>query len=151
MSEFTHRPVLLDECIEALNIRRSGVYLDGTLGRAGHSEQIVRRLAAGRLICVDRDWAALDAARERLSPWMDRVTIPKSAAREENLDAPMAETLGLGEVVEYGVEQGRVYCFLACDASGRCLNYIGGLRVELGLSPSGVIQCTGGRYTPYEK
>ncbi|MCI8914050.1 MAG: 16S rRNA (cytosine(1402)-N(4))-methyltransferase RsmH [Lawsonibacter sp.] len=76
MSElFTHRPVLLHECIEALNIRPGGVYLDGTLGRAGHSEQIVRRLATGRLICVDRDQAALDAAQERLAPWMDRVTL----------------------------------------------------------------------------
>ena len=75
MSEFTHRPVLLDECVEALNIRPDGVYLVGTLGRAGHSRQIVRRLTAGRLICVDRDQAALDAARERLAPWVDRVTL----------------------------------------------------------------------------
>ena len=75
MSEFTHRPVLLDECIEALNIRPEGTYLDGTLGRAGHSREIARRLTAGRLICVDRDQAALDAAQERLAPWMDRVTL----------------------------------------------------------------------------
>ena len=80
MSEmFTHRPVLLDECIEALNIRPEGVYLDGTLGRAGHSREIARRLSgSGRLICVDRDQAALDAARERLAPWMDRVTLVHS-------------------------------------------------------------------------
>ena len=78
MSEFTHRPVLLDECIEALNIRPDGIYLDGTLGRAGHSREIARRLTAGRLICVDRDQAALDAARERLAPWMDWVTLVHS-------------------------------------------------------------------------
>ena len=78
MNEFTHRPVLLDECIEGLNIRGEGVYLDGTLGRAGHSEQIVRRLTSGRLICVDRDRAALDAARERLAPWLDRVELVHS-------------------------------------------------------------------------
>ena len=75
---FGHRPVLLDECIEALNIRPEGVYLDGTLGRAGHSEQIARRLKTGRLICVDRDGAALQAARERLAPWMDRVELVHS-------------------------------------------------------------------------
>ena len=75
MSEWIHRPVLLEECVEALNIRPDGVYLDGTLGRGGHSEQIVKRLASGRLICVDRDQAALDAARERLAPWVDRVTL----------------------------------------------------------------------------
>ncbi len=78
MSEFTHRPVLLQECVEALNIRPEGVYLDGTLGRAGHSEQIVKRLTTGRLICVDRDQTALDAARERLAPWMDRTTLVHS-------------------------------------------------------------------------
>lgn len=79
MSEgFTHRPVLLDECIEALKIRPDGVYLDGTLGRAGHSREIARRLTTGRLICVDRDQAALDAAQDRLSEWMDRVTLVHS-------------------------------------------------------------------------
>ena len=78
MSEFTHRPVLLDECIQALNIRPDGIYLDGTLGRAGHSREIARRLDTGRLICVDRDDAALEAARERLGPWMDQVTLVHS-------------------------------------------------------------------------
>ncbi|MCI9352661.1 MAG: 16S rRNA (cytosine(1402)-N(4))-methyltransferase RsmH [Lawsonibacter sp.] len=78
MSEFTHRPVLLDECIEALNIRPDGVYLDGTLGRAGHSREIAKQLTAGRLICVDRDRDALDAARERLAPWMSRVELVHS-------------------------------------------------------------------------
>lgn len=78
MSEFTHRPVLLDECIEALNIRPEGIYLDGTLGRAGHSREIAKRLTSGRLICVDRDDAALEAAQERLAPWMDKVTLVHS-------------------------------------------------------------------------
>ena len=73
-----HKPVLLEECIQALNIRPDGVYLDGTLGRAGHSREIARRLTHGRLICVDRDQAALDAARERLGEWMDKVTLVHS-------------------------------------------------------------------------
>ena len=79
MSEhFTHKPVLLEECIQGLNIRPEGIYLDGTLGRAGHSREIARRLTTGRLICVDRDQAALDAAQERLADWMDRVTLVHS-------------------------------------------------------------------------
>ena len=79
MSEtFTHRPVLLNECIQALNIRPEGVYVDGTLGRAGHSREIARRLTTGRLICVDRDQAALEAAEERLAQWRDRVTLVHS-------------------------------------------------------------------------
>ena len=75
MTEFTHRPVLLDECIEGLNIKPDGVYIDGTLGRAGHSREIAKRLTTGRLICIDRDQAALDAAPARLGEWMDRVTL----------------------------------------------------------------------------
>ena len=73
--EYTHKPVLLDECIESLNIRPNGVYVDGTLGRAGHSREIAKRLTTGRLICIDRDMAAIDAAKTRLADWMDRVTL----------------------------------------------------------------------------
>ncbi len=75
MEQFTHRPVLLDECIEGLNIRPDGLYVDGTLGRAGHSAEIAKRLTTGHLYCIDRDQAALDAAVDRLGPWMDRVTL----------------------------------------------------------------------------
>ena len=71
--EFIHRSVLLDECIEALNIKPDGIYLDGTLGGGGHSYEIAKRLTTGTLIGVDRDEAALQAARERLSPFQDRV------------------------------------------------------------------------------
>ena len=73
--EYTHKSVLLDECIEMLNIRSDGVYVDGSLGRAGHSREIARRLTAGRLICIDQDMAAITAAEERLAPWRDRVTL----------------------------------------------------------------------------
>ncbi len=75
---FTHRPVLLKESLAALDLKPDGTYLDGTLGRAGHSREIVKELTRGRLICVDRDRAALDAARELLAPWMDRVTLVHS-------------------------------------------------------------------------
>jgi len=73
--EFIHKPVLLRESIEALNIRPDGIYVDGTLGRAGHSREVAQRLTTGRLICIDRDGAAIDAAKERLAPWLDRVTL----------------------------------------------------------------------------
>ena len=80
--EFHHISVLLDECIDALHIRPDGIYLDGTLGGAGHSSQIAQRLTTGRLISVDRDPVALQVARERLAPWMDRVTLVHSNFRE---------------------------------------------------------------------
>ena len=75
---YGHKPVLLDECLTGLQIRPDGIYLDGTLGRAGHSLEIVRRLTTGRLIGVDRDQAAIDAAKERLAGYMDRVTLVHS-------------------------------------------------------------------------
>ena len=75
---FGHKPVLLDECLEALHIRPDGIYLDGTLGRAGHSLEIVKRLSTGRLIAIDRDVTALNAAKERLAPYLDRVTLVHS-------------------------------------------------------------------------
>ena len=73
--EYTHKSGLLDECIEALDLRPDGIYVDGTLGRAGHSREIAKHLTTGRLICIDRDIAAIEAAKERLAPWMDRVTL----------------------------------------------------------------------------
>ena len=76
--EYTHKPVLLDACIQALDVRPDGVYVDGTLGRAGHSLEIARRLTTGRLICIDRDQAAIDAAQVRLAPYLDRVTLVHS-------------------------------------------------------------------------
>ena len=76
--EYIHKPVLLHECIDALCIRPDGIYVDGTLGRGGHSREIAKRLTTGRLICIDRDQAAIDAAQERLGPWMDHVTLVHS-------------------------------------------------------------------------
>ena len=78
MSEFHHVSVLLEECIEALNIRPEGIYVDGTLGGAGHSSRIVQKLTTGRLIGIDRDTVALEAAGKRLEPWGDRVTLVHS-------------------------------------------------------------------------
>ena len=75
---YGHRPVLLEECLEALAIRPDGVYVDGTLGRAGHSLEIARRLTTGRLIGIDRDETAIAAARERLRDYMDHVTLVHS-------------------------------------------------------------------------
>ena len=75
MSEFHHVSVLLDECLDGLNIRPEGIYVDGTLGGAGHSSQIAKRLTTGRLIGIDRDRVALQAAGERLAPYGDRVTL----------------------------------------------------------------------------
>ncbi len=78
MSEFHHISVLLEECMDGLAIKPEGIYVDGTLGGAGHSSEIVRRLTTGRLIGIDRDPVALKAAGERLAPYADRVTLVHS-------------------------------------------------------------------------
>lgn len=94
--EFQHKSVLLQECIDALNIRPDGIYLDGTLGGAGHSSQIACRLTeGGRLIGVDRDRTALAAAKERLAPYADRVTLVHSNFAE--IDA-ILDSLGIPAV-----------------------------------------------------
>jgi len=78
MNEFHHISVLLEECLDGLDIKPDGIYVDGTLGGAGHSSQIVKRLTTGRLIGIDRDPIALQAAGKRLEPYKDRVTLVHS-------------------------------------------------------------------------
>ena len=78
MSEFYHVSVLLRECLDGLNIKPDGIYVDGTLGGAGHSSRIAAQLTTGRLIGIDRDPVALKAAGERLQPFADRVTLVHS-------------------------------------------------------------------------
>ena len=70
-----HVSVLLKECIENLNIRPEGIYLDGTLGLGGHAFAIASRLRTGRLIGIDRDESAIERAEKRLAPFGDRVTL----------------------------------------------------------------------------
>jgi 16S rRNA (cytosine1402-N4)-methyltransferase len=76
--EFNHKSVLLDESIEALNIKPDGFYVDGTAGGGGHSFAIAQKLSSGRLVAVDRDPDAIKAASARLAPFKDRVTIVSS-------------------------------------------------------------------------
>ena len=117
--EYTHKPVLLAECIEGLNIRPGGVYVDGTLGRAGHSREIAKRLTTGRLVCIDRDQAALDAAPGRLEGLMDRVTLVHGNFGE--LDA-ILDHLGIpavdGMLFDLGVSSPQL------DDAGRGFSYL---------------------------
>lgn len=104
MMDFHHITVLLDETIEQMQVDPSKVYLDGTLGGGGHASAIAAKLITGRLIGLDRDEKALTAARERLAPWMDRVTLLHRNFRE--LDNAL-DGLGLeavdGMVFDLGV------------------------------------------------
>ena len=77
--EFVHKSIMLEEVIESLAIKPNGIYVDGTLGGAGHSSEIVKRLGEDRrLIGIDQDGEAIEAATKRLKPYKDKVTIVRS-------------------------------------------------------------------------
>ncbi len=93
---FSHRSVLLDECMEALAIRPTGTYVDGTAGGAGHSSAIAARLSeGGRLIALDQDETAVAVATERLSVFGDRARVVRSNFCE--LETVCRE-LGVGQI-----------------------------------------------------
>ncbi len=76
--KFSHRSVLLDECMDGLNIKPDGIYVDGTAGGAGHSSEIAKRLDGGRLIAIDQDETAVAVATERLNSLGKNTTVVRS-------------------------------------------------------------------------
>ena len=129
--EFTHQPVLLHECIEGLNIRPDGIYVDGTLGRGGHSEEIVKRLTTGRLIAIDQDQQAIDEAGVRLAPYGDRVTLVKDNFRNvarilDNLGIPGAD----GMLFDLGVSSPQL------DDASRGFSYMNDAPLDMRMDKS---------------
>jgi len=101
---FEHISVLLNEVLESLNIKEDGIYVDGTLGGAGHSLQIVKRLTTGKLIGIDQDQNALEKAGQVLEEYKDKVILVKN--NYENIDKVLEE-LGIeaidGMLLDIGV------------------------------------------------
>ena len=126
MSEFHHVSVLLEECIQGLNIRPDGIYVDGTLGGAGHSSRIAAELTTGRLIGIDRDPVALKAAGERLAPYGDRVTLVHSNFCEI---AKVLDDLGIdavdGILLDLGVSSPQL------DDGSRGFSYMADARLDM--------------------
>ena len=91
----SHTPVLVEEVLQWLEVKPSGIYVDATLGAGGHSAAIAQRLASGKLISLDQDERALELARENLKPWKDRVTLVKSPFSRI---AEVAQELGIPKV-----------------------------------------------------
>lgn len=129
--DFCHRPVLLDETIDALDIKKDGTYIDGTAGGGGHSEQIARRLEGGRLISIDRDPDALNAAAKRLSPY------PQTRVVEGNFSQmkQIAESLGIekvdGILLDIGVSSYQL------DAPERGFSFHNDAPLDMRMSKSG--------------
>ena len=93
--EFSHRSVLLDECMDGLDIKPDGIYVDGTAGGAGHSSEIARRLGSGRLIAIDQDETAVAVATERLNALGKNTTVVRSNFCEL---ASVCRSLGIDEI-----------------------------------------------------
>ena len=102
--EAKHVSVLLPECIDSLNIRPEGVYVDGTLGMGGHSEEIAKRLTTGKLIGIDRDETAIRRAGERLRPYGDRVQLVHGNFRDT---AEILDDLGVRGFTKWELTMGR--------------------------------------------
>ena len=101
--EFSHVPVLLSECMDGLAIRPDGIYLDGTAGGGGHSEEIVKRLTSGRLIALDQDPDAVEAASRRLAPYPQaKVAHANFKEMEEVLESLSIEKID-GVLLDLGV------------------------------------------------
>ena len=109
--EFKHEPIMLNECIENLNIKPDGIYVDGTIGGAGHSSKIVERLNSGKLIGIDRDKEALEASKKRLENYSNVIYIwgthENIRAHLDEINVPLVDgiLLDLG-VSSYQIDEG---------------------------------------------
>ncbi len=129
--EYTHKPVLLKECLDGLNIRPGGIYVDGTLGRAGHSREIAARLTEGRLIAIDRDKAALDAAPARFGNLMDRVTLVRGNFGELPHILSRLGVAGVdGMLFDFGVSSPQL------DDGGRGFSYLQDATLDMRMDQS---------------
>lgn len=125
-----HVSVLLHECIENLNIRPDGIYIDGTLGMGGHSEQIAARLTTGKLIGIDRDETAIERAGARLAPFGDRVQLVHGNFRDT---AAILDRLGIdavdGMLFDLGVSSPQL------DESERGFSYMHDAPLDMRMDP----------------
>ena len=130
MTEFSHTPVLLAECLEGLRIRPDGVYVDGTAGGAGHSREIAKRLTTGRLIALDKDPDAVRTARERLEG------LPATVVESDFADIPQVlDRLGIPEVdgilLDLGVSSHQL------DTPERGFSYMADAPLDMRMSQKG--------------
>ena len=131
MEEARHVSVLLEECIENLNIRPGGIYLDGTLGLGGHSMRIAERLTTGRLVCIDRDETAIERAGRRLAPFGEKVTLVHGKFCDA---AAILDSLGIagadGMLFDLGVSSPQL------DESRRGFSYMNDAPLDMRMDPS---------------
>ena len=124
--EFLHKPVMLQECIEGLNIKENGIYVDGTLGGAGHSSEIAKRLNnKGILIGIDRDKEALEAAKEKLKQYSNIKYIHANHDDIEELIAKIGINKVDGILLDLGVSSYQL------DERNRGFSYMGEAELDM--------------------
>lgn len=131
--EYGHYPVMLKECMDSLNIKPDGIYVDGTLGMGGHSYEIASRLSSkGRLVSIDRDPMALERACVRLEPLMDRITLVHGnfGDMDDILDALRIEKVD-GMLFDLGVSSPQL------DESERGFSYMSDAPLDMRMDQSG--------------
>lgn len=131
MAEFRHVSVLLDECIEGLNIRPDGIYVDGTAGGAGHSAEIAKRLTTGRLVAIDRDPEAVAVATERLKDYNALVVRNNYSAIDEVLEELQIDGCD-GILMDLGVSSYQL------DTAERGFSYHNDAPLDMRMSKEGI-------------
>ncbi len=134
MDRLTHKPVMLAECIEALAVKPDGVYADLTLGRAGHSREIARRLTTGRLYGVDRDGTAIAEAGERLREFGERVELLRCDFRDAADELRRRGVEGLdGVLMDLGVSSPQL------DDASRGFSYMADAPLDMRMDRSAAL------------
>lgn len=130
--EFNHISVMLSECIEGLNIKENGIYLDGTAGGAGHSCEIAKRLQGGRLIALDQDPDAIQTATERLKPYGQAVVVKSNFRDMDTVLANMHITGVDGILLDLGVSSHQL------DVRERGFSYLEDAPLDMRMSQQGI-------------
>lgn len=130
--EFSHCPVMLKECMEGLNIREDGIYVDGTAGGGGHSSEIAKRLTTGRLFSLDQDPDAVKAASERLRPY------PQAQVIRTNFKDMTNVLLGVGVSKVDGVLLDLGVSSYQLDTAERGFSYQQDAPLDMRMSQSGI-------------
>lgn len=132
--EFNHYSVMLNECIEGLNIKEDGIYLDCTLGGAGHSEEILKKLDKGLLIAFDKDQDAIDYSEKKLKKYINNLKIIKSDFKEapEILDELKIDKID-GFLIDLGVSSHQI------DVAERGFSYINDAPLDMRMDKEQVL------------
>ena len=145
MADFEHVPVLLDEVIDGLNIDPDGIYIDGTVGGAGHSFEIAKRLSPdGRLFCFDKDPEAIEAASERLKQFPN-VSVIRSDYRDAGMVLSEYKGKVSGALLDLGVSSHQL------DAAERGFSYSKEGSLDMRMSDSGMTAADAVNTLPFEE